>query len=164
MSIKTLEFNTIKTIKLINRNGLLQKVYNGKGVKFNYSTVIDLAKNGELPDDITKTLSDIFKSIIYVSPTHGKMYDKIKIEDTTPRRYGKAQVMAELKAQDGEANGVQTTALSLATLKAIQGTLNARITSDRYKGTEKLTDDKQRVINSAIRDLELKLKDILNER
>ena len=156
--IKRLEFNTIKTIKLINKDSLLQKVYNNTCDKYNYNSLLSSAEANILAEDTIKTLKDIYESIVLRSEQHSDIYVKIEIKNLKPRRYGKVQILADIKEQGGVATSLQETMLELADLKKIQGTLSSRGVSDRFNGTEKLTEAKQRIIKAAIRDLKKKLK------
>tara|TARA_R110000796_G_scaffold162503_1_gene279254 strand:- start:3720 stop:4232 length:513 start_codon:yes stop_codon:yes gene_type:complete len=162
--IKRMEFNTIKTIKLINKDFLLQKVFNNTCDKYNYNTLLSAAEANILADKTIKGLKDIYESIVLMSGTHSIIYNKIEIKNSKPRRYGKIQILADIKEQGTSATPFQETMLELADLKAITGTLSTRGVSDRFNGTEKLTDEKQRKIKAAIRDLKKKLEPILNSK
>lgn len=157
---KALEFNSIKTIRLINKDPLLQKVHINKTGGYGFNTLLESAENGTLTPKEVECLETIHQDVILVSDRHKQLYQEIKIKPDTPRRYGKKQVLAEVKEQGGKATSQQETALEISDLKYLAATLNSRITSDRYKGTNKLTDEKQRIIKAAIRDLKKKLKSI----
>jgi len=157
---KTLEFNSIKTIRLINKDPLLQRVHIDKTGTYGFNTLLESAENGTLTPKEVESLETIHQDVILVSDRHKQLYQEIKIKPDTPRRYGKKQVLVEVKKQGGKATSQQETALEIADLKAIAATFNSRVTSDRYKVTNKLTDEKQRIIKAAIRDLKKKLKAI----
>lgn len=158
--VNKLEFNTIKTIKLINCDNLLKKVYGNRYEKYSYNTLLPLAEANNLTDEAIQTLKDIFDSIVITSEFHTKIYNKLEIKRAKPRRYGKTQIQADIKVQGGVPTSLQETMLELADLKALTSTLLGRGTSDRFNGTQKLTDDKQRKIKAAIRDIKTKLKNI----
>jgi hypothetical protein len=155
-----MEFNTIKTIKLINKDSKLQQVFNAKCDKYDYNGLLSAAEANTLADKAIETLKDIYESIILVSDTHFNHYDSINDKITTNRRYGKKQIQVDIKAQDGMITPNQTSMLLLADMKAAVATLHARGVSDRYKGTEKLTPTRLRKINAASRNF-LKQVDLI---
>ena len=159
--IKKTEFNTIKTIKLINKDNLLKRVYSNQEGDFIYVNLIAKAKKNVLTKKNVKTLKDIYQSIILTSQTHREVYDKLKIKDSKPRRYGKIQINKEIAEQGGEVSGLQSTMLELADLKAITSTLLSRGTSDRFNGTNKFDEETQRKIKAIIRDVKVKLNPII---
>ena len=150
-------------MKLINKDSLLQKVYGGKYEKYNYTKLNSAAYANELADEAIKTLTDIYESIIFSSDFHVKLYNGIDITVKTPRRYGKNQIRFDIEAQGGVPTSAQETMLLLADLKAITSTLLDRGVSDRYKGTERISEANHRKIKSAIRDLKKKLVPILKK-
>lgn len=160
----TMEFNTIKTIKLINKDSLLQKVYSAKYEDYKFIPLLTSAEANTLADKAIDTLRSIYESIILTSTTHSELYNKIETEVKTPRRYGKTQINADIKAQGGKATPLQETMLLIADLKAICSTLSDRGVSDRYRGTEKLTLENQRKIKAAIRNLQTQLNPILKKK
>jgi hypothetical protein len=161
---KELEFSTIKTIKVINKDSLLQTVYSAKFEKYNHSKIIDEAYANQLADGAIEALRDIYDSIILHSDFHTTIYNTVTIEKSTPRRYGKKHIQEDIKTQNGVATPLQETMLLLADLKAVTATLHDRGVSDRFKGTEKFDDAKLRKINSAIRDLKIKLTPVLKTK
>ena len=162
--MNTTEFNTVKTIKLINKESLLKQVYETKSSDFNVSKLTEQAINHELADDVIQTLNDIYESVILIKKEYLDQYEKLVEKEKTPRRYGKNQILKDIEEQGGVATETQNTGLKLADLKAMLGTLQMRGVSDHYKGTKKLTRDNNRKIRSAIRDLEKALKPILNQK
>lgn len=163
---KTLEFNPIKVIKLINKEQILQRVHINHTGEYVFNTLLNSAEKNTLTPKEIESLETIFKDVVLVSDRHKELYEGIKMstKSETPRRYGKTQVLNDIKTQGGKATPFQETALEIADLKAIAGTLNIRITSDRYKGTEKLSEEKQRKIKAAIRDFKIKLGPILKQK
>ena len=164
MSTETLEFNALRTLKVINKDNLLQKVYINKAGNYGYTTLMSSAQANELADDVLTVLEDIFKEIIVKSDSHKKLYSEVTLKEKNPRRYGKAQIEADIKKQDGKATPLQKTMLALAKLKAMNGNLAMKGVSDQFKGTEKLSKSDLRTINAAIRDFEKKIKPILKKK
>lgn len=66
--------------------------------------------------------------------------------------------------QGGVVTPLQSTILNLASLKTLNCNLMGKGVSDHYKGTKKLSDDNLKVINSAIRDFQNKIKKILESK
>ena len=164
MSTETLEFNALRTLKVINKDNLLQKVYINKAGNYGYTTLLGAAQANELADDVLVILEDIFKEIITKSDSHKKLYNEVVLKETQPRRYGKAQIQADIKKQDGKATTLQKTMLNLANLKAMNANLMSKGVSDQFKGTQKLSKEELRTINAAIRDFEKKVKPILKKK
>jgi len=164
MKIESLEFSTIKTIKVINKDGMLQKVYNAKCDDFNFTKLLTAAEANTLADETITSLRDIYDSIILVDDNHFGIYEKTNSTSITPRRYGKNQIKLDIQAQGGVPTSAQETMLLLADLKAITSTLLDRGVSDRYKGTERITEANHRKIKSAIRDLKKKLAPVLKSK
>jgi hypothetical protein len=162
--MKTTEFNTVKTIKLINKDDLLKKVYESKNSNFDGNKLKKQAVNNNLADEAINTLKDIFESVILQKKSFVDQYNKIEEKDRIPKRYGKQQILKDVKAQGGEATETQKTGLLLADLKAMLGTLQQRGISDHYKGTSKLTRDNNRKIRKAIRAFEKDVRPILNQK
>ena len=160
----TLEFNPIKTIRLINRDQLLQKVFSNKTGSYRFTPLLEAAEHDKLQPNEVLTLKNIHEHIILVSDSHKKLYEDMKIAPETPRRYGKVQIMADVKKQGGKATTLQETLVELGDLKAIVCTLSSRGVSDQFKGTNKLTEDKQRKIKAAIRDFKIKMAPILKSK
>jgi hypothetical protein len=164
MSTETMEFNTIKTIKTIQKDGLLQKVYKAKHNSFNYVILITDAKKNTLSSKSIEVMKDIFDEIVKVSDVHSTIYENVNINDATPRRYGKTQINADITEQGGVTSSLQSAMLESAKVKATNATLIDRGTSDRYKGTNKLSEDDLRVIKAASRDYINKISSILKNK
>jgi len=164
MTTKTLEFNSIKTIRLINKDQLLQRVHIDKTGGYGFNTLLEAAENDKLTPQDIKNLKDIFNDIILVSDRHKTLYEEIKIKPDTKRRYGKKQIEVDIERQGGKATQLQNTMLNLAKLKAMQGNLALKGVSDQFNGTEKLSKSDLRAINAAVRDFEKKVKPILKKK
>lgn len=164
MSKETLEFNALRTLKVINEDNLLQKVYINKAGNYGYTTLMGAAQANELADDVLTILEEIFNEIIEKSDTHKRLYEEVTLKETQPRRYGKKQIELDIKNQDGKATPLQKTMLKLADLKAINANLLLKGVSDQFKGTQKFSKSDLRTINAAIRDFEKKVKPILKKK
>lgn len=57
----------------------------------------------------------------------------------TPRRYGKIQIEKDIITQGGVATEIQKTMLALNELKSAYMNLLGKGTSDRYRGTSKIS-------------------------
>ena len=159
----TLEFNTIKTVGTINKDSKLQKVYKQKFGSYNPQQLTNEAKTNKLAEDAINFLKDVFDNVITTQDELLKIYQNIP-ETKIPRRYGKRQIEADIKKQNGTILPLQATMLNLAKLKAIQGNLAMKGVSDTFKGTQKLSKQDLRDINAAIRDLEQKVQHITKRR
>jgi len=164
MKTDSLEFNTIKTIKVIQKDGMLQKVYNAKTDNFNFTKLLSEAEANTLADETIKTLNDIYVSIILIDDAQFDVYEKINGTRTTPRRYGKNQIKVDVEAQGGIPTSAQESMLLLGDLKAMTSTLLNRGVSDRYKGTVNFSDADHRKIKSAIRELKKSLLPVLKSK
>jgi len=159
----TLEFNTLKTIQLINKDKILKRVYSNKSGSFDYVSLKEGIITKSIGNDEINIIKDLFETIIIPSPQYSEAYNKIK-EEKLPRRYGKVQIMADIQKQNGIPTNLQNTMLLLAELKAINCTLLDKGVSDHYKGTNKLSDADLRNISASIRDLKKKLEPILKRK
>jgi len=155
----TLEFNTIKTVGTINKDKTLQRVYKNKFGNYNPSTLSQSAKINKLADETIQFLQNIFNDVISQKEDLLKIYNNIP-EAKLPRRYGKRQIEKDIKTQGGNITPLQRTMLYLNELKTIQINLTSKGTSDRFKGTQKLSKQDLTDINAAIRDLKIKLQHI----
>lgn len=162
--METLEFNVIKTVGTINKDTVLQKVYEKNfGKKYNPSELSQAAKANVLADNTIDFLKNIFNDVILKKGDLVEAYQKIA-EEKTPRRYGKVQIQKDIKAQGGSTSPLQRTMLNLANLYAMQSNLAQKGVSDRYKGTQKLSKEDLNTINAAIRDFQIKVEPILNRK
>ena len=162
--METTEFNTVKTIKLINKDSLLKKVYESKNLTFDGNKLNDEATNNKLGDKALQTLKDIFESVILQKKSFIEQYEKIQVKDKSQRRYGKIQILKDIEAQNGKPTEVQSTMLLLGDLKAMLGTLQLRGVSDHYNGTTKFSRDNNRKIRSAVRAFEKSIRPVLNQK
>jgi hypothetical protein len=137
LSSLDIEFNTIKTVGVINKD--------------------------KLADSAITFLKEVFEQVIIVKDDLLKIYESIP-EGKVPRRYGKRQIQDDIKKQGGLISPLQRTMLKLATLKALQGNLASKGVSDIFKGTKKLTKEDLADINAAIRDFEKKVLHITKRR
>jgi hypothetical protein len=157
-------FNPAQTIKTINKELLLKSVYNAKNNPFNYAVLIDQANRQELSSDILESLSNIFINAISQRESYLTDYDKFGVADKSPRRYGKVHIQNDIKSQDGESNELQKTMLALNDMKSMVATLIDKGTSDRYKGTNKITEEEGRAIRAAIRNFKTKTSGVLKRK
>jgi hypothetical protein len=162
--MKTLEFNSVRTIKTINKDGMLKKVYNGKCEDFNFTKLLTAAESNTLADKAIETLKDIFDTIVVGSDEHVEIYNAVEVKTKTPRRYGKNQINIDIETQGGVPTSAQESMLLLGDLKAMTSTLLNRGVSDRYKGTTNFSDADHRKIKSAIRELKKSLAPVLKSK
>lgn len=163
MEAQTLEFNTIRTVGTINKDGVLKKVYEKKFGEHNHQILRQKAINNQLANDAIEFLKNVFEDVISKKQDLVEIYNKIELESKTPRRYGKSQIQKDITAQGGTATPLQNCMLSLAKLKTLNCNLLDKGVSDRYKGTNKLSDSDLRTINAAVRDFEKKIEKILSK-
>lgn len=154
-------FNPIKTIKLINKESLLTKVYESNLDSFNVNVLITKAEKEDLSETEFNTLKQIFETVIIKKKAYLDEFNKIKDKRVTNRRYGKVQIIEDIKNQNNIPTEVQLTMLSLAELKRDCATLQGRGVSDHYKGTSKISLSDHKKIRSAIRTLQVQLDSIL---
>lgn len=159
-----LEFNPVKILKLINKDSLLKSVYNEDNEPFDLKALTTQAVAETLSDSTLGSLKSIFDDVICNRDTYIEDYLKLDDADKIPRRYGKTQILKELKEQDGTRTVLQTGMLSLNELKSAYINLQGKGTSDRYKGTEKLSEKEWKAINAAIRTFIKSVKPMLNRR
>lgn len=89
---------------------------------------------------------------------------KPKAEKKLPRRYGKANILKDIEAQDGKATPAQLTALAINDLKNLYVNLNARMVNDLLTDTPKLTLEDYRDIRATITIAKNRLKGILKTK
>ena len=161
MTIKSLEFNIIKTVGTINKDTMLIKVFKKKFGTYNYVKLKSESLANELTDETFTFIKGIFENVILQKKDLTKIYKNIEIIEKTPRRLGKIQIEKDIISQDGVASSLQIAMLNLAKLKTMTANLLDKGVSDYYKNTEKLSKTDLRVINAAIRDLEKQIRPIL---
>jgi ribosomal protein L16 Arg81 hydroxylase len=162
--METLEFNAIKTVGTINKDSILQKVYEKKfGKKYNSPELSQASKANQLADETIDFLREVFQNVILNKEDLLDTYQKI-VEEKTPRRYGKTQIQKDIQKQDGLVIPLQRTMLNLTRLYAMQSNLAQKGVSDRYKGTQKLSKTDLKTINAAIRDFEIQIQPILKRK
>jgi hypothetical protein len=161
--METVEFNTIKTVGTITKDKNLQKVYKEKFGNYNPQQLTNKAKTNKLADDAINFLKDVFNDVITNKEELLEIYKSVP-QGKSPRRYGKQQILIDIKNQNGAISPQQRTMLKLADLKALQGNLASKGVSDIFKGTQKLSKQDLKDINAAIRDFEQKVQHITKRR
>jgi SpoVK/Ycf46/Vps4 family AAA+-type ATPase len=146
---KELEFNAIKTIKVINKDTLLQTVYSAKVENYQRNEILEKAKTNELNEKQIEGLKDIFDTIILHSDFHTTIYNTMKIKDATPKTYGKIKLLKDIEKQDGKPTAEQTTLLLLADIQRIKNTTTYNCISDYYKQTNKISPEQHQQIIKA---------------
>jgi len=162
--MKTTEYNIVKTIKLINKEPLLNEIFKSDYPDFNHINYKAKAEKGTLGKDVEDSIEEIFTSIIKNREEFLSEYETIEVVEATPRRYGKVQIEKELKEQDGIANDLQLMMLDVNDIKSMQINLVGKGTSDRYKGTEKLSNADIKIIRAAILTFKKKVLPITKKR
>jgi hypothetical protein len=119
--------------------------------------------NGKTIQVITPTLTEPEVVVEEVEVKVAKV-SKPKTEKTLPRRYGKANILKDIEAQDGKATNAQLTALAVNDLKNIYVNLNARLVNDLLTDTPKLTVEDYRDIRATITIAKNRLKGILKTK
>jgi hypothetical protein len=158
------DFNTIKTIKLINRETLLKNVYNSSNEVFNLQKLSTQAVKETLSNDVIGSLKAIFEDLICHRDDYLEIYKEIPVKEKTPRRYGKTQILKDIKEQGGVATGNQQYMLALNEVKSAYINLQGKGTSDRYCGTTKISESEGRAIQAAVLTFMKKVKPMLNRR
>jgi len=164
MNNSTLEFNAVKTIKLINKDTLLKNVFNSNDLEFNQMTLLSKAKTNSLDEPSLTLLNDIFETVIKNRDTYLSEYNKIKATESHPRRYGKRQIDRDIVSQGGQATGTQLTALSVNDLKNMFLTLENKVVSDHYRNVGNISDADGKLVRAAIRTLAKQLEPILKRK
>jgi hypothetical protein len=164
MENSTLEFNAIKTIKLINKDVLLKNVFNSNNAEYNQMALLDKAKKGILNNDTLTSLNDIFETIIKHRDTYLSDYTKIVEGKKHPRRYGKVQIDRDITLQGGNATATQLTALSVNDLKNLFLTLENKVVADHYRNAGNFSDADGKLIRQAIRTLAKQLQPVLKKK
>lgn len=162
--MNTTDFNIVKTIKLINKEPLLSDLFKSDFPDFNHMNYKKQAESGTLTKEASDSIEEIFNSIVKNREEFLSEYKTIEVVEATPRRYGKVQIEKEIAEQDGVANKLQKVMLDLNDLKSLYINLQGKGTSDRYKGTEKLTESDCKVISAAILTIKKKLHPISKKR
>jgi len=162
--MKTTDFNIVKTIKLINKEPLLNEIFKTDYPDFNHMNYKDKAEKGTLGKKVEDSIEEIFTSIIKNREEFLSEYETIEVVEATPRRYGKVQINKDIEEQDGIANDLQLMMLDVNDLKSMQINLIGKGTSDRYKGTEKLSNADIKVIRAAILTFKKKVLPITKKR
>ena len=84
--------------------------------------------------------------------------------EKTPRRYGKVLIENDILKQNGESTELQKTMLALNDLKSMYINLNGKGTSDRFKGTNKISDADGKTIRAIVRTFRKKTEHIRNPK
>ena len=155
-----MEFNTIKTLKLINKEPLLKIVYENNSASWTFTKFKELETKNELPNEVTQKLKDIFNDLILVNDAFIEEYGKIEEKESTPRRYGKVRILKDIETQGGIPTDIQSSGLFLADVYAAVGNLQCKGVSDHYKGTKKLSKENHKQIRAASRTFLKQLKHI----
>jgi len=164
MKTETIEFNAFKTIKLINKETLLKSVYNASQEDFNYMALKKAVDESSLSPEKIASLKNIFDNIIQPKKLYSSQYVELEAKESTPRRYGKVQILADIATQGGIPTNEQTMMLSLNDLKSMFLNLHNKGTSDHFKGTTKLSEADARVINAAVLTFKKKISPILKRK
>lgn len=164
MDTQTLEFNTIRTVGTINKDSMLKRVYEKKLGEHNHAKLKEQAANNQLADETIEFLKSVFVDVILQKPELIDTYNKVELNTTTPRRYGKVQIMNDIDTQGGVATNLQNTSLNVSDLKTITLNIAAKLTSDHYRGTKNFSNDDLKSINALIRDFKKKSESILNKK
>jgi hypothetical protein len=144
------EFNTVKVLKIINRDDLLKSAYNEDNEPFNLNKLTTQAVEETLSDDALGSLKDIF-DIICTRQSYLDDYIKVEVVEKHPRRYGKKQIEKDIIEQGGVADENQLTMLALNELKSAYMNLQGKGTSDRYAKTQKISVKEGKAIRAWIR-------------
>jgi len=88
------------------------------------------------------------------------MIEKLK----TPRRYGKIQIEKDIIKQCGVATELQKTMLALNELKSLYLNLQSKGTSDRYRGTNKISVSDGKKIRDAIYEFKKEIEHITHPK
>ena len=148
MENTTLEFSTIKTKRLVNKIPILKNMFG----------VLKETESDEV------ALKEIFMEIIEPKDIYREQYDKLPLVEKTPRRYGKVLIENDILKQNGESTELQKTMLALNDLKSMYINLNGKGTSDRFKGTNKISDADGKTIRAIVRTFRKKTEHIRNPK
>ena len=162
--MKTTDFNIVKTLKLINKEPLLNEIFKSDYPDFNHMNYKGKAEKGTLGKEVVDSIEEIFTSIVKNREEFLSEYETIEVVEATPRRYGKVQIEKDIKEQGGIANDLQLMMLDVNDIKSMQINLIGKGTSDRYKGTEKLSMADIKVIRAAILTFKKKVLPITKKR
>ena len=155
-----IKFNTLKTLSTINKDSNLKKIFERKFGTYNFIKLKNDILSNKLNREISSFMESIFLEVISNKEDLLKIYGKVELKTKTPRRYGKIQINKDILKQGGIATELQLSMLNLAHLKTITLNLLDKGVSDHYRGTDNFTLENLKLINSAIRDFEVKMKKI----
>lgn len=169
-------------IGLIEKDKMLRTTFKND-FTLSFNVMLALAKENTLNQATKHLLEAIFKDIVLVNESlihKYKLLSKSHCVDSVkpisskesgpsnntyiPRRYGKKQIEADIKKQNGKATSLQLAMLSINDLKNITYNLMVRGRNDKYRKTNLLTDVDCRRISAAVRTLNNQLRDILRQR
>jgi hypothetical protein len=169
------KFDVVNTLLLISSDEDLMDMYNQK-YKVDIKLTIISAKQGSLKDGAVEYFKGIFENVILIRKVYLDSYtqmgsgieaiakpvvkSKTNSGNTTPRRYGKVEIMKDVAQQNGKMSEPQRMLLKNNDLKNIYARLNHKGISTIFGDTE-LSDKECRDIIGAITTLETILKNIL---
>jgi hypothetical protein len=185
---QTLEFDLLNTLALMNEEVSLSGLLKGK-TDLTLPTLITTAKKGLISEDLNKYIEDIFNKIIinreqyldryrYLStkevvaeakPKPNKQPKEDEKEFKLPRRYGKDDIVDDIKDQGGKPTELQTAMLCLNDIKNLTIRLQNRGISDIFTdkgviiGDKKLSSKDCRNIISTTETILKKLKPIVGK-
>ncbi len=110
------------------------------------------------------TLESVEEPIIEVVTKEKTKKEKVKKENSLPRRYGKEKVLLDISKQGGKATPLQIAMLRINDMRNTYVNLQARTIKDTFNEDKMLSDVDCREITSAIQILERKLESILKRK
>jgi hypothetical protein len=162
------KFDVFKTLYAISQDSVLDSIFRKNGLKTSYTSLLGLAKENSLGQEIVDRVKEMFERIILNSQTQLDRY--LGIEDSNepaeeveevevkskptrklPKHYGKQQIEKDIADNGGIKTELDNAMLAFNDIRNTMAKLRYKGISDKMLGTKKLTDEDCRNIAAATR-------------
>ncbi len=168
-AISSATFNPIKTLDVIESDSNLLRMFK-EDISIDINTLRTNLEHG-LQSESTKYLNQIFEKIILTKKELLNKYNslsdtpvKVKKEKKLPRRYGKVQILNDIKKNGGKATDIQRAMLSVNELRNQYVNLSSKLIKEYLTNKKVLSNSDYRDIIAVVETVEKKLAPIFKKK
>jgi hypothetical protein len=169
-AISEATFNPLKTLTVIEADKHLLQMFNEE-VKVDINTLRTSLQHG-LKSEANDFLQQVFEKVILTKKQLLNKYNslpettptKTKKERKFPRRYGKVQILADIKKAGGKGTDIQRAMLSLNDFRNTYVNLTNKLIKDYFSDKKALTNADYRDITALVDSMEKKLAPIFKKK
>lgn len=165
-TLQDIEFNAYKALAVVEADKDLSGIFRDD-IKTDYALLRPMAQTNTLPDNVSKILKNLFEKVILTQKALISIYQKVEVakkERKLPRRYGKVQLMEDIKKNGGKKTDLQRAMLSINELRNIYVNLLARCIKDYIGEAGLMSASECRDIVATVETVKKKLKPVLSKK